>query len=425
MVFTPSTDVTQTLQAAETLGDLLEAELGLPVHVYVADCYGSAIEAMAAQEADVGWLSAVPYVFASDLYGIEVKLTRVRFGQSYYRGQFLVRSDSGINDLSDLAGKNFAFPDQLSNSGYLYPAMHISKTQGTSAEDFFNEILFIGNQRNVVQAVYDGEFEGTPIHGGSTYEDARQSVLAEIPDVYTETKVIALTEKIPNATVSVRPGLDENIVQQVVDGLLDVASSQEGQDALSDLYGIEGLALAEESDYDIVREYVEFYGVEFESCSQSTLVTQDTGGSITFTNDQGRDTLLDIPPGVVERPTLVKVAQIPVLPSPPSDYNHTGDAFEINAILSDTVQNGGSQRDAEILTTYTLTIEYDGSGLSTSQESNLRLYNWQDGTWVKEASSRVDTMENVITAYPDHFSIWAVLGPEKFNIYLPYTLSGQ
>ena len=423
MVFIPiSEDVTQTLQAAETLGELLEAETGLTIHVYVSGCNGSAIEAMAAQEADFGWLGAVPYAYASVLYGIEAKLTTVRSGQSYYRSQFLVRSDSGIDDLSDLAGKNFAFADPLSSSGYLYPALHISKTQGTSAEDFFDQSFFVGGHSAVVSAVYNGEYEGTSIHGGSTYEDARASVVSGIPDVYTETKVIAYTENIPNDTVSVRAGLDEETTQQVVDGLLDIAASQAGQTALQDLYGIEGLILADDSDYDIVRDFVAFYGFEIESCSQSTSVAVDTGGSLTFTNDQGRDTALQILPGAVDQPTQVNIAQIPLPPNLPSNFNYTGDSFELTAIVSATTPNGSDQNAVDILTTYTLTVEYDGSGLSDAQESNLKLHFWQDGDWVKEPSSVVDTTINSIVATPDHFSIWAVLGRDSFPVFLPFIL---
>ena len=73
MVFAPSANATQTLQAVQTLAALLEVETGLTIYAYVSECYGSAIEAMAAQKADVGWLGAVPYAFASDLYGIEAK----------------------------------------------------------------------------------------------------------------------------------------------------------------------------------------------------------------------------------------------------------------------------------------------------------------------------------------------------------------
>jgi hypothetical protein len=99
--------------------------------------------------------------------------------------------------------------------------------------------------------------------------------------------------------------------------------------------------------------------------------------------------------------------------------NYTGDAFELNAILSGTTNNGTIKGALDLLTTYTLTVEYDGSGLSTAQESNLRLYSWQAGMWVKEAIDRVNTTENVITAYPDHFSIWAVLGRDSFPVFLP------
>jgi phosphonate transport system substrate-binding protein len=422
MVFVPSEDVTQTLQAAETLGDLLEAETDLTIHVYVSGCQGSAIEAMAAQEADVGWLGAVPYAYANKLYGVEVELTTVRYGLSYYRSQFLVRSDSGINDLSDLAGKNFAFTDPQSTSGYFYPALHISKTQGTSVEDFFDQTFFAGGHSAVVRAVYDGVYDGNPIHGGATFEDARASVVSDIPDVYTETKVIAYTENIPNGTVSVRPGLDESVVQQVVDGLLDVASSQEGQDALSDLYGIDGLVPADDSDYDVVRDYVDL-GADFETCSQSTPVTEDTGGLLTLTNDQGRDTTLQIPTGAVDLPTQVNIAQVPLPPNLGSEFNYTGDSFELTAIVSSTTPSGSSQSEVDILTTYTLTVEYDGSGLSDTQEANLKLYYWQDGMWVKEPSSAVNTSINSIMAMPDHFSIWAVLGKDSFPVYLPLILS--
>jgi phosphonate transport system substrate-binding protein len=419
MVFTPTGNYTQTLQAAQTLAELLETETGLTIYAYVAECDGSAIEAMAAQEADFGWFGAVPYVYANNFYDIEVKLTAVRFGASYYRGQFLVHSDSGINDLSDLAGKNFAYPNESTLSGYYYPAMLISKTLGTSDEELFDEIFFVGGHSAVVRAVYYGEYDGNPIHGGATYEDARQTVESEITDIYSKTKVITYTENIPNSTVSVRPGLDENAIQQIVDGLLDAAATQEGQEALTDLYGFEGLALADDADYDIVREFVSFAGVELESCSQSTLVDEETGGSVALTNDEGRQTTLEIPSGAVDQPTQISIAPIPLPPDLPSDFNYTGDAFELNAIISDTAQDGSHQNGVGILTTYTLTVEYDGSGLSSAQESNLALYYWQGNQWVKEASSQVDTILNTIKATPDHFSIWAVLGRDSFPVFLP------
>ena len=191
----------------------------------------------------------------------------------------------------------------------------------------------------------------------------------------------------------------------------------------ADIYGIDALVPAEDSDYDIVRDYVTLYGIEFESCSQSTPVAEDTDGSLTFTNDQGRDTILQVPPGAVYQPTQVNISQILLPPNLPSDFNYTGDGFKLTAIVSGTTHSGSIQSAVDILSTYTLTVEFDGSGLSNAQESNLGLYCWQDGGWVKELSSHVDTTLNTILATPDHFSIWAVLGKDSFPIYLPLILT--
>jgi hypothetical protein len=54
-------------------------------------------------------------------------------------------------------------------------------------------------------------------------------------------------------------------------------------------------------------------------------------------------------------------------------------------------------------------------------ENNLSLY-WLDGsTWVIEPTSVVDVLNNIITATPNHMSLWAILSEyiEDYRIYLP------
>lgn len=53
-----------------------------------------------------------------------------------------------------------------------------------------------------------------------------------------------------------------------------------------------------------------------------------------------------------------------------------------------------------------------------ARESTLALYAWDGSQWVKEPSSAVDGAANVVTATPDPFSLWAVLG-ETCRVYLP------
>jgi hypothetical protein len=70
---------------------------------------------------------------------------------------------------------------------------------------------------------------------------------------------------------------------------------------------------------------------------------------------------------------------------------------------------------------YTITVPYSDTEKGPAIENTLALYWWNGGQWVKETSSVVDTIANTITAAPNHFSQWAVLG-ETRRVYLPLTV---
>jgi phosphonate transport system substrate-binding protein len=75
---------------------------------------------------------------------------------------------------------------------------------------------------------------------------------------------IAQTDPIPNDTVSVRRGLDDNLVQLIKNGLLYIQSTPDGQKALRDLYQIDGLGPADDKDYDIVRNTARVLNLDLE-----------------------------------------------------------------------------------------------------------------------------------------------------------------
>jgi len=415
MVMPPSGDVPEIAQAAERLAALLEEETGYEVYAFVSGCDGAAVEAMVSGEADVGWLSAVAYVLAHDRFGIEVKLVVERFESTSYRSQFLVHNDSGIDELGDLADKNFAFVDPLSDSGYLYPAVHTSNTQGVTYAVFFSETVFAGSHSAVVEAVYNGLHEGTPIHGGATYEDARWRVIDEYPDVFTETKVIDYTGYIPFDTVSVRPGLDATVAQAVINGLLTIADTPEGAEVLQALYGIHDLQPTQDSAYDIVRQVVAAFGLEYESCSQAASVTSDLGGSLTYTDANGLATTVQMPPGAVTETTKITYAPIPAITYRPPSLIEIGHSFDLTAVISDT-----GIPLTEFSQPYTITVNYAEGELDSVVESSLALYWWDGDQWTKEPTSAVDEENNKVTASPDHMSRFAVLGTER--VYLPLIL---
>src|SRR3954471_23960228 len=100
MAFVPSADSNKVLASGQPLADLLSQQTGLSFSVSVPTSYAAVIEAMGAENVDIGWLAPFAYVLAHDKFQSEVILSSVRSGSKTYTGQIIAHVDSGINSLS-------------------------------------------------------------------------------------------------------------------------------------------------------------------------------------------------------------------------------------------------------------------------------------------------------------------------------------
>jgi phosphonate transport system substrate-binding protein len=267
MAFVPSSDSQRVLASGEPLAALLKDATNLNFRVSVPTSYTAVIEAMGAGQVDVGWLATFAYVLAHDRHGAEVLLATIRMGSKTYRSQVVVRADSGIETIDQLRGKRFAFVEPASASGFIYPNALLAN-RGIDYRSFFSDTTFAGGHDRVIIAVYNRQVDGGATFGNSIEtgppSDARTLLQATLPDVMSVIKPIAQTDPIPNDTVSVRRGLDSNLVQLIREGLLYVQGTADGQRALRDLYNINGLAPAEDRDYDPVRATARVLNLDLE-----------------------------------------------------------------------------------------------------------------------------------------------------------------
>ncbi len=267
MAFVPSADSQKVLASGEPLAKLLQDATNLNFKVSVPTSYTTVIEAMGANQVDVGWLAPFAYVLAHDKNGSQVLLASVRQGSKTYRSQIVVRADSGITTIEQLRGKKFAFVDPASASGFLFPNALLAG-MGIDYKTFFSDTIFAGGHDKSIIAVYNKQVDGGASFGNNVDNgpptDARTLVLSTLPDVMTVVKPIAQTDPIPNDTVSVRAGLDASLVKLLTDGLLYVQSTADGKAALKSLYGIDGLAPATDKDYDSVRTAAKALNLDLE-----------------------------------------------------------------------------------------------------------------------------------------------------------------
>ena len=210
----------------------------------------------------MGSLATFAYVLAAKKGCAEAALVSVRYGSPVYNGQIIVRADSGITELSQLAGKTFCRPDPLSTSGWIIPSLDLAAA-GVDPDTGLAEVVDAGSHDAVVAAVYNGDCDA-----GATYVDARGTIEEDNPDVMEVVAVIHTSVDIPNDGLQFAPSVDEELRTQIVDALLKIAETEEGVEALDTAYSWTALEKQGDEFYDGFRQLLDAAGVDVEALQE-------------------------------------------------------------------------------------------------------------------------------------------------------------
>jgi phosphonate transport system substrate-binding protein len=259
-VFVPSGETERVTAGFESVAAMLEEETGLFFETKIATEYAGVIEALCSDppDAHMASLATFSYVLAADKGCADAAILSVRYGSPTYNGQFLVRADSGITSLDQLGGKTFCRPDPLSTSGWIIPSIML-RAAGVDPDTGLAQVVDAGSHDGVAAGVYNGDCDV-----GATYVDARTRIEEDYPDVMEQTVVIALEPDIPNDGVQFQTDLDKELRDKIVKGLLAVAATEEGAEAINVAYQWTELMEADDGYYDAFRQILQAAGVNVE-----------------------------------------------------------------------------------------------------------------------------------------------------------------
>ena len=256
-VAVPSGEEDRVLAGFEKVADLVYDEVGVVIEPFVAANYTAAIEAMCTEvpQAHMGALATFSYILASEKGCADVSLVSTRYGAAFYNGQFLVRTDSGLETLEDLAGTDMCRPYPLSTSGDIIPGIMLKAVGVDVAE--MNQIIDTGSHEATAVAVLNGDCDW-----GATYIDARSRVEEEYADtIMDETVVIAVEPDIPNDGIQFHPDFPQTLRLQLVEVFLGMFDTEEGAAAMDEAYQWSGLEEHRDGFYDPFRQLLEAGGV--------------------------------------------------------------------------------------------------------------------------------------------------------------------
>ncbi len=263
LYFTPSVDSEVIATNSQKFIEFLEKETGHFYKTGIPTNYIAVVEAFGSERADIGVMNSFGYIMANKKYGATAKLTAIRYGKDYYRGQILAHVDSKVKNIKDLAGKRFAFTDPSSTSGYMFP-LKILKDNNVKLG---NQVFAIKHD-NVVTMIYQKQ-----VDAGATYysapkdgeiKDARARVKTQFPDVEDKIKIIAITEKIPNDPFVFRKNLPLDISDKFIKAVMKFLSTKEGKRLFGEIYSIEGVIPSTDKDYDGLRTMIKSINLDTE-----------------------------------------------------------------------------------------------------------------------------------------------------------------
>lgn len=265
--FTPSVDAKRISFNARELTDFMHKETGYYFTTAVPASYIAVVEAFGTGKADIASINTFSYLMANAKYGAEAKLRIVRDNnETSYKGMFITRVGSGIDSLSDLEGRTFAYVDPSSTSGYILPKAKLEKLDIKPSET-----VFAMRHDNVVTMVYQGQvaagaaYYAPPDPKTGEILDARMRVEKQFPDVAKKIKIIGFTQDIPNDPWVFRKNMDEDMKDKIIKALVHYVNTPAGGKAMYDIYDIRGLIPTKDSDYDGLRKLLKSQHISFET----------------------------------------------------------------------------------------------------------------------------------------------------------------
>lgn len=239
----------------------LQAQLNIPVNIYVSKNYAGLVEAMKTKKVDFAFFSSLTYVFAEQQAQAKVLLKKV-WQEPFYYSAIITPQNSGIRKLKDLKGKRIAFVDDKSSSGYLYPQVALKKL-GFSDQDF-KEVIFSGNHQASIQLL-----EAKKVDAAAVFSDdekgAKGAWVQFASDKKNKFRVLWVSAPIPNDPFCVRQDfydLYPKTTHTLMFAMIDLMENTKNKNAYSEILGSRDLMPATSKQYDPVREMVKALNLE-------------------------------------------------------------------------------------------------------------------------------------------------------------------
>jgi phosphonate transport system substrate-binding protein len=231
-------------QRLTPLMDYLEKAVGRQVVLMLSPNMARAIKDLSKGKVELAYLTPVAYIRAHEQGGATLIAKVISNKQAYFRLVLVVRDDSPIKDVKDLAGKSFAFGDP---AALLQRA--VVETSGTSLANL-GSVNYLGHYDNIIRGVLNRDYDAGIIPESKARKWAKYGL-----------RVIYSSPQLPPYNIAATKKLDRATFLKLQKALLGLdernPDHQRVLQAMGDDYN--GFTRTNDQEYDIVRKLIKPY----------------------------------------------------------------------------------------------------------------------------------------------------------------------
>jgi phosphonate transport system substrate-binding protein len=225
-----------TLANFSQFGSYLSLKLEQPVVLKQRRTYHEINALLAEEQIQMAFTCTGGYLAGRKLFDLELLVIPIIKGAIKYRSYIVVKKNNTAVSLFDLENSVFAFTDQLSLSGKIYPTGRLNEA-GFLTKNFFKKTFFTASHDKSIEAVATGIADGAAVD--SLIFDA----LRQHPNSFAQQlKVIEESEDFGMPPVVVPPGLAPAFKKKLIQIFLTMDKDPEGIKVLKSLE-MDGFAL--------------------------------------------------------------------------------------------------------------------------------------------------------------------------------------
>ena len=269
MGFTPAENAEVMATNGKYISELIQKKTGVKVKAFVASDYTALIEAMRTGQVQFAWLAPFGFVMAEKRAGAKLLLKSVRNGKAYFYSCIFVRKDSPIKRLEDLKGKNIAWVDPASTSGFIIPKAGVME-EGYNPDKFVGKQIFAGGHDSVLLGVMNKS-----VDAGATFTNDTQGKSAawnmlgvSRPEFAKNVRIVWVSKPIPNDTFSTTEKFyaeHKDVVDKVTNVIKELGNTPEGKSALDRLYKIDSFIEGKKEEFLPLIKAAEKLNIEIKS----------------------------------------------------------------------------------------------------------------------------------------------------------------